>query len=246
MAGSRLVKDFAKDITHVICGVNDDGHARHDLRIRGTTLCCKQAVLATSMRCLHYLQPTESDMSISCLAQEDSEVSVGGPGRQVGCRGVVAHREPCCRQLCIGGRPRGGRCKPSRQAHQSLKTALGVTAVTSMNLPLDPSWHPCCRAPSESQHDHVVARQVSGDASGQLGGPALGRLNRDAGGAQLLSSHDVFLEGAFADAADIAVLLKAAGAKLLSRAPLGGSASQGRTVVVLVDDSMPSQPGAES
>ena len=91
----------------------------------------------------------------------------------------------------------------------------------------------------------ISARQVAGEASGQLGGPALGRLNRDAGGAQLLSSYDVFLEDAFADGADVAALLKAAGAKLLSRAPVTGGNPQGRTVVVLVDDGMPSQPGAD-
>ncbi len=87
------------------------------------------------------------------------------------------------------------------------------------------------------------APQVAGDASGQLGGPALGRLNRDGGGAQLLSSYDVFLEGAFADGADVTALLKAAGAKLLSRAPVTGSTSKGRMVVVLVDDGTQSQPG---
>ena len=87
-------------------------------------------------------------------------------------------------------------------------------------------------------------RQVAGDASGQLGGPALGRLNRDGGGAQLLSSYDVFLEGAFADGADVAALLKAAGARMLSRAPVTSSTSKDRTVVVLVDDGNQSQPGA--
>ncbi len=86
-------------------------------------------------------------------------------------------------------------------------------------------------------------RQVAGDASGQLGGPALGRLNREGGGAQLLSSYDVFLEGPFADGADVAALLKAAGAKLLSRAPVSGSTSKGRTMAVLVDDGAQSQPG---
>ena len=89
----------------------------------------------------------------------------------------------------------------------------------------------------------ACARQVAGDASGQLGGPALGRLNRDAGGAQLLSSYDVFMEGAFADGADVAALLKAAGAKLLSRAPVTGGTTNGRTVVVLLDDGVHSQPG---
>ena len=86
---------------------------------------------------------------------------------------------------------------------------------------------------------------MAGDASGQLGGPALGRCNRTAGGASLLASYDVFLEGAFADAANVAALLKAAGARLLSRAPVaGGGESPPRTVVVLVDDGTPSQSGA--
>ena len=92
-----------------------------------------------------------------------------------------------------------------------------------------------------------TALQVAGDATGQLCGPALGRCNRSAGGAPLLAGHDVFLEGAFADGADVAALLQAAGAKVLTRAPVtGGTGPAARTVVVLVDDATPSQPGATS
>lgn len=88
---------------------------------------------------------------------------------------------------------------------------------------------------------------MAGDSAGRRGGPPLGRLNKQAGGAPLLSGYQVFLEGPFAMEADVVALLRAAGAKLLTRPPVAGASSRryapSHTILVLRETDGGSQPG---
>ena len=96
-----------------------------------------------------------------------------------------------------------------------------------------------------------AVRQVAGDTAGRQGGPPLGRLNRAAAGAPLLAGYRIYLEGPFSKPADVASLVKAAGATLLSRPPppRGAAAARrasglGRTVVLRETDGLSCGTGA--
>jgi hypothetical protein len=62
-----------------------------------------------------------------------------------------------------------------------------------------------------------------------VGGPALGRLSHAAGAAPLLTGFDIHLAGRFGRRDEFARLVRAAGARLLSRAPAedGSTVSRG-------------------
>ena len=84
-------------------------------------------------------------------------------------------------------------------------------------------WDAKVLALAGNQGLRLWARQVRGDTAGGESGPVLGRLQAG----QLLHGCEVFLAGALRERGQVQALLRAAGARLLSRPPVPGGAPMG-------------------
>ncbi|GAB4814502.1 hypothetical protein N2152v2_001548 [Parachlorella kessleri] len=97
------------------------------------------------------------------------------------------------------------------------RTYKYLMAVLSSKRVMTEGWLEACLAGGQAVDEELY--EVARDVNGAEGGPAASRHSRALGLPPLLQDYEIFLAGSYTNKQDIAELLRAAGARVLSRPP---------------------------